>query len=73
MYERYHHDVVGVNSRLDSLQAAVLRAKLPKLDAYNKARRNAAKKYTSALKNHQDIVTPERIGRKIHTFFINIP
>ena len=32
MYERYHHDVVGVNSRLDSLQAAVLRAKLPKLD-----------------------------------------
>lgn len=69
MYERYHHDVVGVNSRLDSLQAAVLRAKLPKLDAYNKARRNAAKKYTSALKNHQDIVTPERIGEEdTHVF-----
>ncbi|SHG62954.1 dTDP-4-amino-4,6-dideoxygalactose transaminase [Salegentibacter echinorum] len=62
MYERYHHDVVGVNSRLDSLQAAVLRAKLPKLDAYNKARRNAAEKYTNALKNHQEIVTPEIIG-----------
>ena len=38
MYERYHHDVVGVNSRLDSLQAAVLRAKLPRLDQYNAAR-----------------------------------
>ncbi|MCL4164668.1 UNVERIFIED_CONTAM: hypothetical protein GTU68_012045, partial [Idotea baltica] len=34
MYERYHHDVVGVNSRLDSIQASVLRAKLPKLDSY---------------------------------------
>jgi dTDP-4-amino-4,6-dideoxygalactose transaminase len=44
MYERYHHDVVGVNSRLDSLQAAVLDAKLPHLDTYNSARRNAAKK-----------------------------
>jgi dTDP-4-amino-4,6-dideoxygalactose transaminase len=36
MYERYHHDVVGVNSRLDSIQAAVLNAKLPLLDEYNK-------------------------------------
>ena len=41
MYKRYHHDVVGVNSRLDSIQAAVLDAKLPKLDAYNKARQSA--------------------------------
>ena len=39
MYKRYHHDVVGVNSRLDSMQAAVLLAKLPKLDEYNNARR----------------------------------
>ena len=42
MYERYHHDVVGVNSRLDSIQAAVLRAKLPNLDAYNSARQETA-------------------------------
>ena len=48
MYERYHHDVVGVNSRLDSLQAAVLRAKLPKLDDYNAARRRAAAAYADA-------------------------
>lgn len=58
MYERYHHDVVGVNSRLDSIQAAVLRAKLPNLDAYNKARQLAAKQYTAALKNCKHLVTP---------------
>jgi len=58
MYERYHHDVVGVNSRLDSIQAAVLDAKLPHLDAYNKARRNAARHYNEAFKNHPKITTP---------------
>ena len=59
MYERYHHDVVGVNSRLDTLQACVLRAKLPYLDSYNKKRRIAAQKYTDALKNNPNIITPE--------------
>jgi UDP-2-acetamido-2-deoxy-ribo-hexuluronate aminotransferase len=58
MYERYHHDVVGVNSRLDSIQAAVLNAKLPFLDEYSKARQNAARKYTKALENHKNIVAP---------------
>ena len=58
MYERYHHDVVGVNSRLDSLQAVVLDAKLPHLDAYNKARQNAAKKYNEAFKDEVNIITP---------------
>ncbi|WP_035334683.1 DegT/DnrJ/EryC1/StrS family aminotransferase [Dokdonia sp. PRO95] len=58
MYERYHHDVVGVNSRLDSIQAAVLRAKLPHLDSYNKARRDAARKYTAAFTNETKIITP---------------
>ncbi|MGM0635167.1 MAG: DegT/DnrJ/EryC1/StrS family aminotransferase [Bacteroidota bacterium] len=58
MYERYHHDVVGVNSRLDSIQAAVLRAKLPRLDAYNKARQNAARQYSKALSVSKNIVTP---------------
>lgn len=58
MYQRYHHDVVGVNSRLDSIQAAVLRAKLPLLDTYNKKRRLAALKYNSALNGNQHIVTP---------------
>lgn len=58
MYVRYHHDVVGVNSRLDSMQAAVLRAKLPHLDAYNSSRRNAARKYTAAFRGIENIITP---------------
>jgi dTDP-4-amino-4,6-dideoxygalactose transaminase len=59
MYERYHHDVVGVNSRLDSIQAAVLDAKLPKLNAYNAARQHAAKKYNDAFKTIEAIITPK--------------
>ncbi|WP_310380617.1 DegT/DnrJ/EryC1/StrS family aminotransferase [Flavobacterium sp.] len=58
MYERYHHDVVGVNSRLDSIQAAVLNAKLPFLDQYGKARQDAARKYSAAFEGHKNIVAP---------------
>lgn len=58
MYTRYYHDVVGVNSRLDSLQAAVLNAKLPRLDSYNEKRRAAAISYNSALGGHADIALP---------------
>lgn len=58
MYERYHHDVVGVNSRLDSIQAAVLNAKLPLLDSYNVARQNAARKYSVAFEGHKNIIAP---------------
>ena len=64
MYVRYHHDVVGVNSRLDSIQAAVLNTKLPNLDHYNQARQNAAQKYTKALAGHKNIVTPFIGGEK---------
>jgi len=59
MYERYHHDVVGVNSRLDSIQAGVLNAKLPLLDTYNNSRREAANKYNQALKVNSSIITPD--------------
>jgi len=59
MYERYHHDVVGVNSRLDSIQAGVLNAKLPLLDEYNAARRLAASKYNAAFAESDNIITPE--------------
>ena len=62
MYERYHHDVVGVNSRLDSFQAAVLRAKLPNLDIYNEARKAAALRYDEAFRDVANIVTPHRSG-----------
>ena len=58
MYERYHHDVVGVNSRLDSMQAGVLKAKLPHLNAYNAARQNAARKYSAALGVNPNIIAP---------------
>lgn len=58
MYVRYHHDVIGVNSRLDSIQAVVLKEKLPHLDAYNAARQNAARKYSKAFENHPNIIAP---------------
>lgn len=58
MYVRYHHDVVGVNSRLDSIQAAVLNAKLPLLDSYNAARQDAARKYSKAFEGHKNIIAP---------------
>lgn len=58
MYVRYHHDVVGVNSRLDSVQAAVLDAKLPLLDGYNQARKSAAKRYNELLSVNENIIVP---------------
>ncbi len=58
MYKRYHHDVVGVNSRLDTIQAAVLKAKLPRLDDYCNKRRAAARKYSKAFEGQQHIHTP---------------
>jgi dTDP-4-amino-4,6-dideoxygalactose transaminase len=60
MYVRYHHDVVGVNSRLDSIQAAVLSAKLPLLNFYNERRKEAAIRYTERLANHPKLITPYR-------------
>jgi UDP-2-acetamido-2-deoxy-ribo-hexuluronate aminotransferase len=58
MYTRYYHDVVGVNSRLDAIQAGVLKAKLPLLDSYCEARRNAARFYNNAFANNSNIITP---------------
>lgn len=69
MYERYHHDVVGVNSRLDSIQAAVLDAKLPHLDAYNAARIKAANAYDKAFEAHKNIITPYREGTEDNHVF----
>ncbi|MFI1771916.1 DegT/DnrJ/EryC1/StrS family aminotransferase [Thalassobellus citreus] len=69
MYERYHHDVVGVNSRLDSIQAGVLEAKLPNLDSYNKKRQASANKYDAAFKNIDAIETPYRNGAEDNHVF----
>ncbi|QRA45099.1 DegT/DnrJ/EryC1/StrS family aminotransferase [Chryseobacterium cucumeris] len=68
MYERYYHDEVGVNSRLDSIQAAVLRKKLPHLDSYNEARRKAADFYDEAFAGHPNILTPKRAENSTHVF-----
>jgi len=59
MYKRYYHDVIGVNSRLDSIQAAVLDIKLPRLDAYCDARRKAARYYNQAFASSEHIITPK--------------
>lgn len=55
---RYYHEIVGVNSRLDSIQAAILRIKLRHLDAYCDARRAAAGYYNEAFANNPHITTP---------------
>lgn len=68
MYERYYHDEVGVNSRLDSIQATVLRKKLPLLDGYNDARRKAADYYDEAFANHPNILVPTRSENSTHVF-----
>ena len=62
MYKRYYHDVVGVNSRLDSIQAVVLDEKLKHLDLYNKRRRESALKYSEYFENNPKIITPIILG-----------
>ena len=56
--KRYYHDVVGCNSRLDSIQAAVLNIKLKHLDQYNESRRKAAAFYSKSFENNPKITTP---------------
>jgi dTDP-4-amino-4,6-dideoxygalactose transaminase len=68
MYQRYYHDEVGVNSRLDSVQAAILRKKLPHLDNYNEARGRAADYYDEAFAGHEHILTPKRAEYSTHVF-----
>ena len=65
---RYYHDLIGVNSRLDTIQAAILRVKLKHLDEYISARRNAADFYDRAFSNHPKIKTPFRSVNVKHVF-----
>jgi len=65
---KYYHDDVGVNSRLDTLQAAVLRAKLRYLDEYNNARRNAASFYDRRLTGLRGVEIPLRSDKSTHIF-----
>jgi UDP-2-acetamido-2-deoxy-ribo-hexuluronate aminotransferase len=66
--KKYYHDVVGCNSRLDSLQAAVLKVKLPYLDKYAKARQRVATAYDRAFKNLSDVQIPKRQRNSTHVF-----
>jgi UDP-2-acetamido-2-deoxy-ribo-hexuluronate aminotransferase len=66
--KRYYHDVVGCNSRLDAIQAAVLRVKLTELDQYIAARRKVADFYDAAFKGHPNITVPYRADYTEHVF-----
>lgn len=65
---KYHHNYIGINSRLDTLQAAILRVKLRYLDQFNAARRIAADSYNNGFNGSQDIIIPERSGYSTHIF-----
>ena len=65
---RYHHDEIGVNSRLDSIQAAVLDAKLPHLDEYISARQKAAAYYDKAFSGCEQLLIPGRQAHSTHVF-----
>jgi dTDP-4-amino-4,6-dideoxygalactose transaminase len=65
---RYYHDEVGVNSRLDAIQAVVLNIKLPLLDGYCERRNNAANFYDAAFANIEGLITPKRATNSTHVF-----
>ena len=66
--ERYYHDVVGCNSRLDSIQAAILNIKLKQLDSYNAARQKVAYYYNAAFANIEQIITPGEANYSTHVY-----
>lgn len=68
MKERYHHDVLGVNSRLDTIQAAVLSAKLKHLDEYAQARNKAAETYNEAFAEIEGLILPKRESFSTHVY-----
>lgn len=68
MRVRYHHDRIGVNSRLDTIQAAILRIKLKHLDTYNAARKLAAQRYDALFVSSPKLQIPTRVSWSDHTF-----
>ncbi|PCJ28402.1 MAG: transcriptional regulator [Flavobacteriales bacterium] len=68
MYKRYYHDEIGVNSRLDSIQAAVLRVKLPHLDEYCATRQLVATYYNDAFTDIKQLETPVINEKSTHVF-----
>jgi dTDP-4-amino-4,6-dideoxygalactose transaminase len=70
--EKYRHVLVGFNHRLDNLQAAVLRVKLPHLDTWNEDRRTAAHVYSELLKDVPDVVTPAEGNDRTHVYHLYV-
>jgi dTDP-4-amino-4,6-dideoxygalactose transaminase len=68
MERRYYHDAIGVNSRLDSVQASILNVKLPHLNHWNKQRQGVADKYDAGLANIPHLITPKRVAWSEHVF-----
>jgi len=66
--EKYHHEFLGVSSRLDNLQAAILLAKFPHLDTWNAKRREVAQRYTTLLSGAPKLITPTVLANSEHTF-----
>jgi len=66
--KRYYHDLIGVNSRLDSIQAAVLNIKLKYLDEYCQARQKVALAYTQAFEDIPAILTPAEVAYSTHVY-----
>ena len=65
---KYHHDIIGCNSRLDTLQAAILDVKLKYLDTYSRARQKAADYYNEKLNTIQGIKTPAILSQSTHVY-----
>jgi dTDP-4-amino-4,6-dideoxygalactose transaminase len=71
--QRYHNELLGYNSRLDSLQAAILRVKLPHLPSWNQSRRQVASNYNQLLANLPGVITPQvRPGHVFHQYTLRI-
>ena len=71
---RYHHEMLGYNSRLDAIQAAILRVKLPHVDAWNEQRRRAAGVYNGLLEGVPGITVPRMTeGHVFHQYTLRLP
>ncbi|QUY43032.1 DegT/DnrJ/EryC1/StrS aminotransferase family protein [Acaryochloris marina] len=71
--KKYHNEVLGYNSRLDSIQAAILRVKLPHIDNWNQGRRQVAQTYNDGLANLPGIITPQIVeGHVFHQYTIRV-
>ncbi len=70
--KKYHHDLVGLNGRLDEVQAAILRAKLPHLEAWNKQRQENAAHYTELFSDVENVTPPSVASYADHVFHLYV-